>query len=146
MVHHIHLASIHPESIGSVSNALRQCLGTRVHVHRIDPRDVIDVNRITERPVAVFIDLDGLSQTEAESVLDACQTSDVIPALFASDIDTVPTELANNYKIWACIASRPEGRFRKSVQSMTMDIINFHMLNEVEMNLRKGYHRTTRNI
>ena len=144
MISQFYLASIHPECGGSVSNALRQTLGTRVRLSRVDPLSNVVFEKNNSTPIALFLDMEGLTDGEARDILNAARVEDLPVVMLAADIETISEELVNEFRVWTCFATRPEGRFRRSIQSISLDLINFHLLNEVENNLRDGFHRTTR--
>ncbi|MGB0372381.1 MAG: hypothetical protein ACPGN3_13690 [Opitutales bacterium] len=144
MISQFYLASIHPECAGSVGNALRRCLGTRVHLKRFDPKEGVRFENAPSRPVACLVDMDGVTLEEARKVMSDARGSGVITVIIASDVESVPADLIDEFRVWACISTLPEGRFRHSIQSVALDLINFQMLNEVENSIRSGYHRTTR--
>ncbi|MEM7673368.1 MAG: hypothetical protein AAF212_08515 [Verrucomicrobiota bacterium] len=146
MISQFYLASIHPECSGSVGNALRQCLGTRVTLRKLDPEKGFKFEKSDHRQVACFIDVDGLESAQVREVLQRTNEAGIASVIIAPDIEAVSTELIDAYRVWTCISTLPEGRFRHSVQSVTLDLINFQMLNEVENSIRSGYHRTTRNF
>ena len=144
MISQFYLATIHPECAGSVANALRQTLGTRVRLSRIDPAAEIAFEKGNGTPIALFLDMEGITDSQARAILAAARAEDLPLVMFAGDIASVNEELIDEFRVWTCLAALPEGRFRRSIQSVSLDLINFHLLNEVENNLRDGYHRTIR--
>ena len=144
MISQFYLASIHPECGGSVSNALRQTLGTRVRLSRIDPLSNVVFEKNNATPIALFLDMEGLTEDQAREVLTAAKLESIPIVMLAADLDTIPANLVDEFRVWTCLAARPEGRFRRSIQSISLDLINFHLLNEVENNLRDGFHRSIR--
>ncbi|MEM9026581.1 MAG: hypothetical protein AAGB06_06565, partial [Verrucomicrobiota bacterium] len=146
MISQFYLASIHPECFGSVGNALRQCLGTRVALKKLDPEQGFKFERSDHRQVACFVDIDGFEGAQVREILQQANESGIASVIVAEDIEAVPTDLIDAYRVWTCIRTVPEGRFRHSIQSVALDLINFQMLNEVENSIRSGPHRTTRNF
>ena len=144
MISRFYLASIHPECGGSVSNALRQTLGTRVRLSRVDPLANVHFEKNNATPIALFLDMDGLSDDQAREILVEAKQEGLPVVMLASDIEIISADLVDEFRIWTCLTARPEGRFRRSVQSVAVDLVNFHLLKEVENNLRDGFHRTTR--
>ena len=142
MISHFQLFSVHPECSGSIGNALRQCMGTRCRLSRAE--SVEDIDFITTRvaPVALFIDLEGLSHSEVTTALSKAAEASVVPVLLHSSEAEVETEFFELANIWTVIETRPEGRFRRQIQTVALEIVNYNMLKHHRDMIREGFHKT----